>query len=116
MSARMSRHLLIVALFALAALFATWFRADKHLLASQLVFAAPPLLLALATLAGAKRAPFWAGVLALFWFCHGVMVAWSRPAEAGYAWAEIVLALGIVLSSNWPGLSARFGRKKPPAG
>ncbi|MFT3761032.1 MAG: DUF2069 domain-containing protein [Pseudoxanthomonas sp.] len=106
-----TRRLLVAALIALAALYAAWFRADKHLLASLIVFVAPPLLLAAGVAAGAKRAPFWAGVLALFWFCHGVMAAWSRPAEAAYAWLEIALSLLVVLASNWPGLRARFGKR-----
>ena len=32
-------------------------------------------------------------MLALFWFSHGVMVAWTRPGEALFAWLEIVLSL-----------------------
>ncbi|MFT3756446.1 MAG: DUF2069 domain-containing protein [Pseudoxanthomonas sp.] len=107
----MSRHILISLLLTLAALYALWFRTDKHLLASMLVFVAPPLLLAIATKFGAKRAPFWAGVLALAWFCHGVMAAWSRPAEAGFALSAVALSLLAVLASNWPGLQARFGKR-----
>ena len=107
-----SRRLLIAALSALAALFAVWFRSDKHLLASLLVFVAPPLLLALASLRGGRRAPLWAGILALFWFCHGVMAAWSRPAEAGYAWAEIVLSLLVIAAANGPALRAKFGGRR----
>lgn len=107
-----SRRLLIAALFALAALFAVWFRSDKHLLASLLVFVAPPLLLALASLRGGRRAPLWAGILALFWFCHGVMAAWSRPAEAGYAWAEIALSLLVIAAANGPALRAKFGGRR----
>ena len=106
------RRVLVAALFALTVLFAAWFRADKYLLASLLVFVAPPLLLALASLRGGRRAPLWAGVLALFWFCHGVMAAWSRPAEAAYAWAEIVLSLVVIAASNGPALRAKFGRRR----
>ena len=89
-----------------------WFRADKHLAASLLIFAAPPALLLLGVLRGSAKAAFWAGVLALFWFSHGVMVAWSRPGEAAHAWSEIVLSLAVVLASSWPGLSARFAKRK----
>ncbi|GAB2513680.1 DUF2069 domain-containing protein [Pseudoxanthomonas sangjuensis] len=111
-----AKRILVASLLLLSLLFAIWFRGDRHLAASLLVFAAPPLLLAAGVLRGAKPAAFWAGVLALPWFCHGVMVAWSRSGEAGWAWAEIVLSLAVVLASNWPGLHARFGRKKGAAG
>ena len=106
-----SRIVLVVALFALAALFALWFRGDRHYTAVLLVFVLPPLLALAGVLRGSARAAFWAGVLALFWFSHGVMVAWSRPAEAGYAWMEIVLALVVVLASSWPGLRNKFRRR-----
>jgi uncharacterized membrane protein len=68
------------------------------------------LLALVAVLRGGAKAAFWSGVLGLFWFSHGVMVAWSRPAEGGYAWGEIVLALVVVMAASWPGLRARFGK------
>ncbi|HET6397688.1 MAG TPA: DUF2069 domain-containing protein [Pseudoxanthomonas sp.] len=98
-------------LLALALLYAAWFRDDRHLLASMLVFALPPLLLAWPAWRGGRRAAFWAGVLALFWFSHGVMAAWSHPAQRAWAWAEIVLSLVVVVASSWPGLRARFGTR-----
>jgi uncharacterized membrane protein len=110
---RPSRVLLDILLFALSVLFALWFREDKHYLASMIVFVLPPLLMLLGVLRGSAKAAFWAGVFGLFWFSHGVMAAYSRPAEAGYASSEIVLAVLIILSSSWPGLRARFGRKRP---
>ena len=50
-------------------------------------------------------------MLALFWFSHGVMVAWTRPGEALFAWLEIVLSLLIVGAVSWASLQARFGRR-----
>ena len=76
------------------------------------MFAAPPLLLALAAWNGNDRAAFWAAVLALFWFSHGVMVAWTRPQESGLASIEIVLALAVIFVASLPGLRARFSRKR----
>ena len=112
MKHRASRVVLALALGVLVLLFAAWFRGDDHYLGALAVFALPPLLLLTGVLRGSARAAFWSGVLGLFWFCHGVMLAWDRPAERGYALAEIALALAIVLSASWPGLRARFGRER----
>jgi uncharacterized membrane protein len=109
-SARAGRIALAAALLALAGVFAVWFRDDAQPLAAWALFALPPLLLGICVLRASRAASFWSGVLALFWFCHGVMLAYDRPAERGYAVAEIVLALAIVVLSSLPGLRARFGR------
>ena len=108
-----SRKILAFALFALSVLYSVWFHDDKHRLAAMLVFVLPPLLMLVGALRGSATAAFWAGVFGLFWFCHGVVVAYGRPTERGYGWAEIVLALVIVIASSWPGVSARFRKKKP---
>ncbi|WP_426806145.1 DUF2069 domain-containing protein, partial [Stenotrophomonas sp. SrG] len=76
---------------ALAAPYAVWFAPDRPWLASQLVFTAPPLQLALGVVTGRGKAMFWAGVLALFWLSHGVMSAWSHPETAHFAWLELLL-------------------------
>lgn len=104
------RLALAAALAALAALFAAWFRDDPQPLAALAVFALPPLLLLAGVLRGSRVAAFWSGVLGLGWFCHGVMLAYDRPAERGYALAEVVLALAIIFAASLPGLRARFGR------
>ena len=49
-------------------------------------------------------------MLALFWFSHGVMIAWSHRDQAGWGWAEIVLSLLVIVAGSWPGLRARFKR------
>jgi len=110
-----SRIVLAVALFALSVLFSVWFHDDRHRIAALLVFTLPPLLALVAVLRGGAKAAFWSGVLGLFWFSHGVMAAWSRPAEAAYAWGEIVLAVAIVVAASWPGLQARFGKRRNKA-
>jgi len=102
-----SRRLLAVLLLALAALFAAWFAGDARYPQALAVFALPPLLLAIGVLARRRTAPFWSGVLALGWFCHGVMLAWERAEGRGFALAEVALALGIVFAACWPGLRAR---------
>lgn len=111
MNSRRRDVILAAALLALAVLFAGWFRSDKHLLAAMLVFALPPVLLLGGVLANKAVARFWAGVLALFWFSHGVMSAWSHPETMVLAWIEIVLALLIVTLVSLPGMRARFARK-----
>ncbi len=106
-----ARHVLVLALLGLMGVFVAWFGSDATPTAELLVFAAPPLLLAVGVLRRVRSASFWAGVLALGWFSHGVMVAWSRPGERGYALTEVALALVIIFSANLPGLRARFARK-----
>ncbi|TCZ83418.1 DUF2069 domain-containing protein [Lysobacter sp. N42] len=107
--------ILVLALVALGVLYATWFASSGQARdpAAALVFGLPPLLFAAATLRRAPRAPFWAAVFALAWFSHGVMVAWTRPAERGFALAEVALALVVVFAASLPGLRARFaGRRR----
>lgn len=97
------------ALAALALLFVLWFRTAPQPLAAMALFAGPPLLLLVGVLRFRRIAVFWSGVFGLFWFSHGVMLAWDRADERGYALAEIVLALLVVMAASWPGLRARFG-------
>jgi uncharacterized membrane protein len=108
---RNDRILLILALLGLAALYVLWFHADDNRIAALLVFALPPLLLGIGALTGRTTARFWAGVLALVWFSHGVMVAWAHADQRGYALIEIALALIVIFASNAPGLRAKFGKK-----
>jgi uncharacterized membrane protein len=111
-----SRRLLAVLLLGLAILFTAWFAGDARYGAALAVFALPPFLLAIGVLARRPTAPFWAGVFALGWFCHGVMLAWERADGRGFAIGEVALALGIIGASNWPGLSARFGSRAKRGG
>lgn len=112
MSAARLRHALVATLLALVALYAAWFHDDRHRLAALLVFALPPLLMAIGVFRGSAVARFWAGVFGLFWFSHGVMTAWSHPPQRLFAWAELLLALLAIGLSSAPGVLARFGRKR----
>lgn len=116
MTPRARDGVLAAALLLLAALYAGWFRADRHLAAVLLVFVAPPLLLLVGVAAQRGYARFWAGVLALFWFSHGVMHAWAHRDMALYAWAEIALSLLIVALVSVPGMRARFAAKRGASG
>ncbi|MBS0430851.1 MAG: DUF2069 domain-containing protein [Proteobacteria bacterium] len=42
------------------------------------------------------RALIAAGMVSLFYFCHGVAEAWASPRERGLALVEIVLALVLI--------------------
>jgi uncharacterized membrane protein len=108
----LSRRVLIVALIALTGLYLMWFGAAPSPWAPLLVFALPPAALAMAALSGWRHAGFWAGVLALAWFSHGVMVAWTRAPERVFAMTEIVLALVVVFAASLPGVKARFSKPK----
>ena len=103
---------LAASLVAVAALYAAWLLRGEHMLAAAIVFVSPPLLLAAAALRGWHRAGFTAAVLALLWFSHGVMLAWSEPAERAYAFVEIVLSLVVVYASSIDGIRARLGNKR----
>jgi uncharacterized membrane protein len=105
-----ARRLLRLALLALVLLYGLWFGRTGQWVALG-VFALPPLLLALGLPRHGARAGFWAGVLALLWFSHGVMVAWTRAPERLPALVEVALALVVVFAASVPGLRARFARR-----
>jgi uncharacterized membrane protein len=63
-----------------------------------------------------RRAPFWAAVAALLYFCHGVTEAWADRSVWPLGLAEAALATWIVVTASWDGMRARFAarRKAPP--
>lgn len=107
-----SKRLLMFALLALAVLFGLWYVRGPHALAALVVLVLPPLLLAIAAGRGWARAGFVGGVFALFWFSHGVMVAWSEPGQRAFALVEVLLALVVVYASSIDGMRARFGKAR----
>lgn len=108
------RGLLISALLALGATYAVWLYDDNFPILALVVFALPPLALGVAVAAGRRTAGFWAGVLALFWFSHGVMLAWSEPSARGWAMLVVLLSVVVVFASSMRGLIARFSRRPKP--
>ncbi|HEY0180218.1 MAG TPA: DUF2069 domain-containing protein [Dokdonella sp.] len=71
----------------------------------------PPLLLPLLALrTGANRALLWAGVVALFYFCHGVVAAWASPPARLPALAEAALCAALIGSLGWGTRSRRPSR------
>lgn len=45
------------------------------------------------------RALLLAGMISLFYFCHGVAEAWAAPRERVFAWIELLLAVIVILGS-----------------
>lgn len=111
-----SRLLPACALAAIAGLYAWWFRDDAQRFAAWLVLVLPPLLLLPGVLAGGRLSRFWAGVLALLWFCHGVMEAWSETSTRALAFVLIALSLVVVFSVSWPALQSRLGGRRAGKG
>lgn len=68
-------------------------------IAVALVIALLPLALPLLYWRRPQRAVLTAGMVALFYFCHGVAEAWSAPRERVFACIEIALAVVLILSS-----------------
>lgn len=67
-----------------------------------LLLTLPPLLLPLLALrTGARRALLWVGVLALFYFCHGVVAAWTYPATRVPALLEVLLCVVLIALLGW---------------
>ena len=108
----LGRRVLVCALVALTGLYLLWFGGMPSPWAAVLVFALPAATLAMAVLRGWHAAGFWAGVFALGWFSHGIMVAYTRAPERLFATAEIVLALVVVFAASIPGMKARFSKRK----
>lgn len=106
---------LAFALLALALFYVAWFARDEHLLTGLVAFALPPLLLAIAAWRGWHRAAFLAGVLALLWFSHGIMLAWAEPAQRWMAFVEVALSLAIIYAACLPGARARREKKSGKA-
>lgn len=67
--------------------------------AAAAVLALLPLLLPLLYWRVPARALLLAGMLALFYFCHGVAVAWAEPSLRALAVIELLLALALVLAN-----------------
>ncbi len=74
------------------------------------IVALVPLLLPLPALRRPSRALLWAGIIALFYFSHGIMEAWTVPAARAPAALEIVLSVVLVVSLG-AAVQKRGGRK-----
>jgi uncharacterized membrane protein len=81
--------------------------------AFALVLTLPPLLLPLLALrTGPRRALLWVGIIALFYFCHGVVAAWVYPSTRVPALLEAACCVGLILAL---GADTRLQKRKRAA-
>lgn len=70
--------------------------------AFALLLTLPPLLLpSLALRTGVARALLWVGIVALFYFCHGIVAAWVYPATRVAALLEVLLCVALIGTLGW---------------
>jgi uncharacterized membrane protein len=60
------------------------------------------------------RAPLWAGIVALIYFCQGVVGV--RTDFGPWPWLAIALSLVIIFAAGWPGIAAKIAKRRaaPP--
>jgi uncharacterized membrane protein len=74
-----------------------------------LLLTLPPLLLPLLALrTSLRRALLWAGIVALFYFCHGIVAAWVIPATRVPALIEALLCVVLIGAL---GADIRYGKR-----
>ena len=66
---------------------------------------------AIAFLRRRPRAPLWAGIVALLYFCLGIIQLRLNP--DAWAWTVVVLSLATVLAAGWPGIAAKLAKRRP---
>ncbi len=106
-----------LALFGLLALQLAWhgWLAPPTVLPQGFVLAlaaGPLLLVVLALLLKRPKALFAAALLALLYFCHGVMEAWSLPAVRGLALVEVALSVALIGFAGWPSWRDGLARRR----
>lgn len=75
---------------------------------SALTIAVLPLLLLIPGAWRARPAPlFWANLVCLLYFCHGVSEAWTEPSMRGWALLEVALSVVVVSAYGAFGLRSR---------
>lgn len=103
MNARLAQRIGFLAWAALAALqviWHAWLQPPTQMpVAVALAIALLPLALPLVYWRRPARALLVAGMVCLFYFCHGVAEAWAVPRERTLAVIELVLAVVVILAS-----------------
>lgn len=98
---RAARHAAIVGWAGLALLqpaWHLWLVPSPQPAGPLLLLALLPLALPLLALRRPARALLWAGIVALFYFCHGIADLWSVPAARLPAALEIAFSLLLILA------------------
>jgi uncharacterized membrane protein len=86
-----------IALIALQCAWYAWlFPPQRMPVALALAIAVIPLLLPLLAIRNLRRALILAGMLSLFYFCHGIAESWSSVQERVPALLEVLLALLLI--------------------
>ncbi len=89
-----------------------WWHPPAQDAALAVAVALVPLLLPLLAIKRPVRALLWAGILALFYFCHGVSEAWTVPAERVPALLEAALCVVLIVALG-AGVQKRASTAKP---
>jgi uncharacterized membrane protein len=76
-------------------------------------FAAPWLIVCVLVFIKHRTFSFWAGTLALFYFSHGVMEAWTQRDIWQLGALEAALCVWVIMAASWDGMKARFTKKQP---
>jgi uncharacterized membrane protein len=110
-----AHRLAVATLVALFVLQFAWHAPQRTGWLGAAVYSLPLLWVGLLVAARRHGAFFWAGVLALPYFCHGVAEAFAVPADRWMAVAESLLAGTLALAVSWDGLRARRARRRAAA-
>ncbi|MBD8525545.1 DUF2069 domain-containing protein [Pseudomarimonas arenosa] len=111
------RAMVALSLIALIAIQAAWQLAfESSARVFWLLFGLAPLLACLTALALRRpTALFWSGVLALLYFCHGVMEGWTVTSDIRWlAVLEAAVAMTLVLAVGADGLARRRAQRAKP--
>lgn len=78
------------------------------------IFTVPLLPVCLLVFLKHRSFAFWGGAVALFYFSHGVMEAWTLRDVWPVGFGEALLSVWVIIAASWDGMKARFA-KKPAA-
>lgn len=76
------------------------------------LLAVVPLALPLLAIRRVARALLIASIVALAYFCHGVMESWAAPQVRGLALVEVALSLALIVATGTVGLLGRRAARR----
>ncbi|MEO6171628.1 MAG: DUF2069 domain-containing protein [Arenimonas sp.] len=77
----------------------------------SLLFSLPLIPVSILILMKHRTFAFWGGTLALFYFSHGVMEAWTLHERWPLGVGEAVISVWVIMAASWDGMKARFTKK-----